>query len=82
RRTTHPKVVNKKLVVGSVLGVVFLLLAWVGVTAAQVGSEASGLHDMLEGKLKSHASREDLTAALSARGFTVGNSPSFAATGP
>lgn len=73
---------NKKAVIGIVCGVVVLILGWVGVIAAQVGSEASALHDVLEAKLKAGVSREDLQAALSSRGFTVEPAASFKATGP
>lgn len=73
---------NKKVVIGVVCAVVVLILGWVGIVASQVGSEASALHDMLEAKLKDHVSREDLQAALSAKGFTVEPAPAFRATGP
>lgn len=73
---------NKKVVAGVVSGLVVLVMVWVGVVAAQVGSEASALHDMLESKLHAKATRDDLQASLTSKGFSVEPGATFVATGP
>lgn len=67
---------NGKAKIGlGVVGILMVVGAWVGFTAASVGSEASRADTMLKDALAQHLAQPDLDAKLRAMGFEMTDVP-------